>query len=169
MRVGRGDAERLRVSRPPPHPPQCAHWGTFPPVGGRLWGRSNREGFVLLWDVWIHILGIRAECACGGRAAQCAAPTAETWQARAARPGGRALQKGRRAHNVRPYMERGRETAPSSVWPTASHLPPRGGRLGKNKKGQVWDLPLETKRRSGASQKISLLTFFFKESKRLRR
>ena len=54
-------------------------------MGGRLWGRSNREGFVLLWDVWIHILGIRAECACGGRAARCAAPTAETWQARAAR------------------------------------------------------------------------------------
>ncbi len=21
---------------PPPHPPQCAHWGTFPPEGGRL-------------------------------------------------------------------------------------------------------------------------------------
>ncbi len=59
MRVGRGDAERLRVSRPPPHPPQCEHWGTFPPVGGRLWACSNREGFCLLWDVWIHILGIR--------------------------------------------------------------------------------------------------------------
>ncbi len=25
------------VSRSPPHPPQCAHWGTFPPRG-RLWG-----------------------------------------------------------------------------------------------------------------------------------
>ena len=24
------------VSRSPPHPPQCAHWGTFPPRG-RLW------------------------------------------------------------------------------------------------------------------------------------
>ena len=24
-------------SRSPPHPPQCAHWGTFPPRG-RLWG-----------------------------------------------------------------------------------------------------------------------------------
>ena len=64
MRVGGGDAERLRVSRPPPHPPQCAHWGTFPPVGGRLWARSNRGEFGVLWDVWIHILGIGAECAC---------------------------------------------------------------------------------------------------------
>ena len=63
MRVGIGDAERLRVSRPPPHPPQCAHWGTFPPVGGRLWVRSNREEFGALWDVWIHILGIVVECA----------------------------------------------------------------------------------------------------------
>ena len=25
------------VSRSPPHPPQCTHWGTFPPRG-RLWG-----------------------------------------------------------------------------------------------------------------------------------
>ena len=25
------------VNRSPPHPPQCAHWGTFPPRG-RLWG-----------------------------------------------------------------------------------------------------------------------------------
>ena len=70
----------------PPHPPQCAHWGTCPyplcpfgtspldkgsrpPVGGRLWACSNREGFCLLWDVLIHILGIRVEYAClvGGR------------------------------------------------------------------------------------------------------
>ena len=28
----------------PPHPPQCAHWGTFPP-GGRL--RKNKKGQVL--------------------------------------------------------------------------------------------------------------------------
>ena len=25
------------ANRSPPHPPQCAHWGTFPPRG-RLWG-----------------------------------------------------------------------------------------------------------------------------------
>ena len=28
--------ERLGTGSPP-HPPQCAHWGTFPPRG-RLWG-----------------------------------------------------------------------------------------------------------------------------------
>ena len=28
------------VSRSPPHPPQCAHWGTFPPRG-RLWVEKN--------------------------------------------------------------------------------------------------------------------------------
>ena len=38
--------------------------GSRPPVGGRLWVCSNKEGFALLWDVWIHILEIWAECAC---------------------------------------------------------------------------------------------------------
>ena len=40
---------------------------------------------------------------------------------------------------------------------------PPGGRLRKNKKGQVFDLSLKTQRRNEVSQKISLLTFFFKE------
>ncbi len=40
---------------------------------------------------------------------------------------------------------------------------PPGGRLGKNKKGQVLDLSLKPQRRSGASHKISLPPFFFKE------
>ena len=26
---------------PPPHPPQCAHWGTFPLEGGRLWAYAK--------------------------------------------------------------------------------------------------------------------------------
>ena len=83
MRVGRGDAERLKVSRLPPHPsglrpcpptpsglqPSPPDRVSRPPVGGRLWACSNREGFCLLWDVLIHILGIRVEYAClvGGR------------------------------------------------------------------------------------------------------
>ena len=80
----------------------------------------------------------------GGRAAQCAAPTAETWQARAARrvvAPYRVVCGQRAGEDTRPYgdcggktagaqcaplQERARETAPSSVWPTASHLPPRG-------------------------------------------
>ena len=63
---------------------------------------SNREKFVPLWDVWIHILGFEAECACW-RAARCAAPTAETWQARAAR------------RVVAPCKRGWREPAPSSA------------------------------------------------------
>ena len=57
-----------------------------------------------------------------------------------------------------PLQESARETAPSSVWPTASHLPP-GGRLRKNKKGQVFDLSLKTQRRNAVSQKVLLPTF----------
>ena len=133
MRVGEKTQSRLRVSRPPPHPPQCAHWGTFPPQGGRLWARSNREEFGPLWDVWIHILGIGAECAC--------------WRA-----GG---------PDVLPLLERRREPAPSSA-PSGGTFPP-GGRLRKNKKGQVWNLSLKTQRRNAVSHKISLVPFFFKE------
>ena len=82
MRVGIRDAERLKVSRLPPHPsglrpcpptpsglqPSPPDRGSrpSPPVGGRLLGRSNMEEFGALWDVWIHILGIGAECACWG-------------------------------------------------------------------------------------------------------
>ena len=54
-----------RVSRTHPHPPQCAHWGTFPLKGGRLAGKMDP----------------------------------------ATRP----------------------EPFPSSVWPSASHLPPGEG------------------------------------------
>ena len=35
------------ATRSPPHPPQCAHWGTFPPRG-RLWGvEAQRVGNLL--------------------------------------------------------------------------------------------------------------------------
>ena len=86
---------------------------------------------------------------------------------------------GWRVREAVPYKRGGGRTMCAPTWRGGGKLPPHpsglrpatfppGGRLGKNKKGQVWDLPLETKRRSGASQKISLLTFFFKESKRPR-
>ena len=65
-----------------------------------------------------------------------------------------------------PLQEREREPDPSSA-PFGGTFPP-GGRLRKNKKGQVWDLSLKTQRRNAVSHKISLLTFFFKESKRPR-
>ena len=96
--------------------------GSRPPVGGRLWGCSNKEKFAPLWDVWIHILGIRAECAWWGRAARVCrpykrkgdlpphpppsgAPSPQGEGLRAGedtRPYGNCGQK-RRAHNVRPY------------------------------------------------------------------
>ena len=68
------------------------------------------------------------------------------------------MDKKRRAHNVRPYKrERGKlPPHPSGLRPAT--FPP-GGRLRKNKKGQVFDLSLKTQRRSGASQKVLLPTF----------
>ena len=102
---------------------------------GRLWVCSNKEELRPLWDVWIYILGIRAECAC--------------WRA-----GG---------PDVPPLQERRREPVPSSA-PSGGTFPP-GGRLRKNKKGQVWNLSLKTQRRNTVSHKISLLPFFFKERK----
>ena len=69
----------------------------------------------------------------------------------------------RRAHSVRHYKRGGGKLPPHP--PQCAHWGtfPQGGRLIKSKKGQVWDLSLKTQRRSGASHKISLPPFFFKE------
>ena len=55
-----------------------------PPVGGRLSVYSNRVELLPLWDVWIHILGIRAECACWGAGGPVCRPHGED----VASPGG---------------------------------------------------------------------------------
>ena len=89
-----------------------------------------------MWDVWIHILGIGAECAC--------------WRA-----GGR---KGRSYGGIW-AKNAGAQCAP---------LHRVYERLYIQEKGQVLDLSLKNKRRNAVSHKISLLTFFFKESKRPR-
>ena len=104
-----------------------------------------------------------------GRRAESSRPTewsAGNGRVRTPAPTGIVGEK-RRAHNVRPYKrERGKlPPHPSGLRPAT--FPP-GGRLKKNKKGQVWDLSLKAQRRNAVSQKISLLTFFFKESKRPR-
>ena len=154
MRVGGGDAERLRVSRPPPHPPQCAHWGTFPPVGGRRGVRSNREGFGPLWDVWIHILGIRAECACW----KAGGPVCRPYGGNVVSPGGAPCRVvcGRRAgEDTRPYGDCGRKTVGAQCAPLHRIYE----RLYIQEEGQVWDLSLKTQRRSGASQKVLLPPF----------
>ena len=159
MRVGGGDAERLRVSRPPPHPSGLRP-ATFPPVGGRLWVRSNGEEFGPLWDVWIHILGIWAECTCW----KAGGPVCRPYGGNVVSPGGAPCRVvcGRRAgEDTRPYGDCGRKTVGAQCAPLQRHYK----RLRTQEKGQVLDLSLKTQRRSEASQKISLLTFFFKESK----
>ena len=135
--------------------------------------RLNREKFGILWDVWIHILGIRAECTCW----KAGGPVCRPYGGNVVSPGGAPCRvvcgrragedtrpygdcgKKQRTHNVRPYRRGGGNLAPHP--PQCAHwgtFPP-GGRLRKNKKGQAWDLSLKTWRRSGASQKVLLVPF----------
>ena len=134
----------VRTGAPDPIPsglrPSPLDKGSRPPVGGRLGVRSNREEFGPLWDVWIHILGIRAECACW----KAGGPVCRPYGGNVVSPGGAPCRVvcGRRAGgDTRPYgrvwakttgaqcaplQERVRETAPSSA--------PVGGlrRMGRN-------------------------------------
>ena len=154
MRVGRGDAERLKASRLPPHPPQCAHWGTCPyplcPFGtsslpllafghfpltggigpltrgvGPLWGEGFGSAQIgrdlpfcgtfgyIYWE-----FGRSAPVR--GRAARCAAPTAETWKVRAAcrvvAPY-RVVCGQRAGEDTRPYGDCGGKTAGAQCAP----------------------------------------------------
>ena len=166
-----------------PHPPQCAHWGTCPyplcpfgttslpllafghfpltggispltrgvgPLwGGRLLGCSNRGGLVLLWDVWIHILGIVAECACWGRAARCAAPTER-----------RFIQVG----ILPPHPPPSGAPSPRGEGLWSAHCAPLRliyKRLYTQEKGQVWDLSLQTQRRSESFAQNFFAYFLF--------
>ena len=95
-----------------------------------------------------------------GRRAESSRPTewsAGNGRVRTPAPTGIVGEK-RRAHNVRPYKrERGKlPPHPSGLRPAT--FPP-GGRLRKNKKGQVLDLSLKTQRRNAVSQKVLLPTF----------
>ena len=46
------DSEQIAV----PHPPQCAHWGTFPPGEGIAVPHLNKFQFIgLLWETAKHI------------------------------------------------------------------------------------------------------------------
>ena len=96
-----------------------------------------------MWDVWIHILGIGAECACWGAGG----PVCRPYGGNVASPGGapsrRALQKGCL------------EPAPSSA-PFGGTFP-LGGRLRKIKKGQVLTCPL--KHRGETQFRIKFLCF----------
>ena len=68
-----------------------------PSPEGKALGRSNREGFVLLWDVWIHILGIWVECACWGAGGPVCRPYGGDVASLGGAPSRRALQSGLRA------------------------------------------------------------------------
>ena len=117
-----------------------------------------------MWDVWIHILGIWVECACW----EAGGPSVPPLRRRRGKPG-------RRVREAAPYKatghgKNGGRTMCAPTWRGGGNLPPHpsglrpatfppGGRLGKNKKGQVLDLPLKTQRRNAVSQKVLLPTF----------
>ena len=130
-------------------------------------------------DVWIHILEIAAECACWGDGR----PSVPPLRQKRGKPGRRAessrptkgvagtcsLIRPIRGHlSLSPLSLRDIIPTPFGLRPfppDRGNRPldkgsrPPGGRLRKNKKGQVWNLSLKTWRRSGASQKVLLVPF----------
>ena len=144
-----------------------------------------------MWDVWIHILGIGAECACWGAGGRKGRPYGgDEVSPRAARrvvapykswnlpphPALRAafsLGKGFRAADSRPCREKfsgaGEDTRPcgdcgrKTAGAQCAPLRHNYKRLYIQEKGQVWNLSLKTQRRNAVSHKISLVPFFFKE------
>ena len=163
-----------------------------------------------MWDVWIHILGIGAECACWGADG----PMCRPYDGGVVRPGGafgrprptkgaaggwghpplrRSFLGGNGGRTMCAPTGEGAGTCPSSapvcvpghlslsplplrdiiptpfgLWPfppDRGNRPldkgsrPPGGRLRKNKKGQVFDLSLKTQRRNAVSQKVLLVPF----------
>ena len=148
----------VRTGAPDPIPsglrPSPLDKGSRPPVGGRRGARSNREEFGPLWDVWIHILGIGAECACW----RAGGPVCRPYGGNVVSPGGAPCRVvcGRRAgEDTRPYGDCGRKTAGAQCAPLHRIYE----RLYIQKEGQVWDLSLKMQRRSGASQKVLLVPF----------
>ena len=95
-----------------------------------------------------------------GRRAESSRPTewaAGNGRVRTPAPTGIVGEK-RRAHNVRPYKRERGKLPPHPSGQRPATFPP-GGRLRKNKKGQVLDLSLKTQRRNAVSQKVLLPTF----------
>ncbi len=118
-----------------------------------------------MWDVWIHILEIAAECACWGDGR----PSVPPLRQKRGKPG-------RRAESSRPTK------GVAGTWPlirpsVRTGAPsPQGEGLGKTKRDRSGTCPL--KRRGEAElrrkffwflffQEKELLTFFFKESRQL--
>ena len=115
-----------------------------------------------MWDVWIHILGIGAECACWGAAQVCRPYKRKGGLSPHPPPSGAPSPQGeglRAGEDTRPCGDCGRKTAGAQCAPLRHNYK----RLYIQEKGQVWNLSLKTQRRNAVSHKISLVPFFFKE------
>ena len=115
-----------------------------------------------MWDVWIHILGIWAECACWGVAQVCRPYKRKGDLSPHPPPSGAPSPQGeglRAGEDTRPCGDCGRKTAGAQCAPLRHNYK----RLYIQEKGQVWNLSLNTQRRNAVSHKISLVPFFFKE------
>ena len=124
---------------------------------------SNKEKFAPLWDVWIHILGIRAECAWWGRAARVCRPYKRKGDlsphpppSGAPSPQGEGLRAG---EDTRPYGNCGQKTAGAQCAPLHRIYK----RLYIQEKRQVSDLSLKTQRRNAVSQKVLLVPFLLRK------
>ena len=115
-----------------------------------------------MWDVWIHILGILAECACWRAGGPVCRPYGRNVVSLGGAPSRRALQRG------------WREPAPSSA-PFGGTFP-QGEGLGKTKRDRPGTCLLKHGGEAELRRKFfwflffqekELLTFFFKESRQL--
>ena len=111
-----------------------------------------------MWDVWIHILGIWAECACWGVAQVCRPYKRKGDLSPHPPPSGAPSPQGeglRAGEDTRPCGDCGRKTAGAQCAPLRHNYK----RLYIQEKGQVWNLSLKTQRRNAVSQNVLLPTF----------
>ena len=129
-----------------------------------------------MWDVWIHILGIRVECACWGAGGPVCRPYGED----VASPGGAsgrprptkgvglgpapAAEFGQktRAHNVRPYRRGGGKLPPHPSGLRPATFPPGEG-LGKTKTDRSGTCPLKPRGEAELRRKFLCLLSFSKK------
>ena len=117
--------------------------GAPSPTVGKALSRSNREGFVLLWDVWIHILGIRAECACW----EADGPVCRPYSEDVASPGGASGRprptKGAAGAQCAPLHGEGAGNCPLIRLAYGQPPSPQGEGLGKTKRDRSGTYPLK--------------------------
>ena len=157
MRVGIRDAERLKDS--PSSAPVCA-LGHLPPTGGKALSRSNREGFCPLWDVWIHILGIGAECACGGAGGPVCRPYGGDVASPVGASGRPRPTKGSAGAQCAPLHREGAGNCPLIRLAYGQPPSPQGEGLGKSKRDRFWTCPLKHRGEAELRRKFFCLLFF---------